>query len=143
MLKRVLFLSLRPKYAEKILQGTKTVELRRARPSISEGDKVVLYVTSPTKAVKAISTVEDVHCARPDQLWRKIKDKAGITHAEFEEYFEGAQEGVAIHIKDVQELARPVTLSTLRKLWPNFSPPQSYLYFSDKQLAQLMKAEAQ
>ena len=40
-------LSVRPKYAEKIFERTKTVELRRIRPKLlEEGDLVLLYVSS-------------------------------------------------------------------------------------------------
>lgn len=139
MLRRVLFLSVRPKYAERIMQGTKTVELRRACPDVSEGDKVVLYISSPTKAVMAISVVDNICCAEPNKLWRKIKDRVGVTRPEFEDYFNGAKVGVAIQIRDVQELPRPITLSTLRNLWPDFSPPQSYRYFSAKEFSQLLR----
>jgi predicted transcriptional regulator len=134
-----LFLSIRPKYAERILRGIKTVELRRVCPAVSEGDKIVLYISSPTKEVRAIFIVERICCDKPDRLWRDIKDKAGVTRNEFEDYFNGAKAGVAIHIKDVQELSFPITLSTLRKLWPNFRPPQSYRYVSAGQLSEILQ----
>jgi predicted transcriptional regulator len=136
---RVLFLSIRPEHGDRILQGAKTVELRRISPLISEGDKVILYFSSPVKAVRATTIVDNVSRLELDDLWRKIKKKAGITKAEFDEYFDGLDEGVAIHIKNVYELPNSVTLSALRRLWPGFVPPQSYRYFSDKQLDRLMK----
>jgi predicted transcriptional regulator len=134
-----LFLSIRPKYAERILRGIKTVELRRVCPVVSEGDIIVLYISSPTKEVRAIFIVERICCDKPDRLWREIKDKAGVTRNEFEDYFNGAKAGVAIHIKDVQELSFPITLSALRKLWPNFRPPQSYRYVSAGQLSEILQ----
>jgi predicted transcriptional regulator len=143
MLREALFLSVLPKYADKILRGIKTVELRRMRPTISEGDKIVIYISSPTMAVRAISVVDDISYARPDRLWSEIKDKAGVTRAEFNEYFDGAKKGVAIHIKDVQVLSFPIALSSLRQLWPNFKPPQSYRYFSTGEFSELMCLESQ
>jgi predicted transcriptional regulator len=133
-----LFLSVRPKYAERILQGIKTVELRRVCPAVSEGDKIVLYISSPTREVKAILIVESIICDRPEKLWREIKDKAGVTRTEFEDYFNGAKSGVAIHIRDVKELSSSISLSVLRKLWPNFMPPQNYRYVSEREFSALM-----
>lgn len=136
-MKRVLFLSVRPKYAAQILQGTKTVDLRRLYPTVSKGDKVVLYISSPTKAVQATATVESISCAEPSKLWKEVRDRAGVTRVEFDDYFSDAAKGVAIHIKNVQKLKYPIPLSTLRQLWPNFRPPQSYRYFSVEELARL------
>lgn len=134
-----LFLSIRPKYAKRILRGIKTVELRRVCPAVSEGDKILLYISSPTKELRAFFIVERIFCDKPDKLWRETKDKAGITRNEFENYFYGAKAGVAIHIKDVQEFSLPITLSELRKLWPNFRPPQNYRYVSAKQLSEILQ----
>jgi len=138
---RAIFLSVRPKHAEKILLGIKTVELRRMRPSISEGDRIVIYITSPKKEIRAISIVERIIFGKPEKLWKEAKDKAGVTRNEFEEYFNGAKAGVAIYIRNVQELSFPITLSTLRELWPNFMPPQSYRYISDREFSELLRLD--
>jgi predicted transcriptional regulator len=132
-----LFLSIQPKYTERILHGIKTVELRRIRPSISKGDMIVIYSTSPKKEIMAISFVQNVVCSGIDNLWRKVKDKAGITRNEFDNYFKGAKAGVAIYIRGVKEFSCPITLSTLRKIWPDFRPPQSYRYVSEKEVSEI------
>ncbi len=134
-----LFLSIRPKYAERIIYGNKTVELRRIRPSISEGDLIVIYMSSPTKEIRAISVVGNIFCAKPDKLWHEVKDMAGVTRNEFEDYFNGAKVGVAIYIKEVKELSFPIALSSLRKIWPNFRPPQSYRYVSEQQVSEILE----
>ena len=38
--KKILLLSIKPKYAKKILAGNKTVELRKNKPKIDRGDIV-------------------------------------------------------------------------------------------------------
>lgn len=134
-----LFLSIRPQHAERILKGIKTVELRRVCPSIAKGDKIVLYISSPAKEVRAIFIVERISCDNPDRLWNKVKDKAGVTRNEFKNYFSGAKAAVAIYIREVKELPIPITLSALRQLWPNFIPPQSYRYVSDKEFSELLQ----
>ena len=40
-------MSIRPQYAEAILSGEKTVELRRRRPSFSAGTTVLIYSSAP------------------------------------------------------------------------------------------------
>lgn len=137
-MRRALFLSIRPKYGEVILKGIKTVELRRVCPTVSGGDKIVLYISSPTREVKAISVVESICCTNPDTLWQDVKDKAGVTRKEFNNYFQGARSAVAIYIKDVQELSSPIPLKLLRHLWPNFNPPQSYRYVSEIEVSELI-----
>jgi predicted transcriptional regulator len=139
---KVLFLSIQPKFAERILRGLKTVELRRIRPSISKGDKVLLYVSSPTMALTAISTVEAISFGKPNNLWKQVKEIAGVSHSEYQDYFSGAEVAVAIHIKDVHELPQPISLKKLREVWPGFVPPQSYRYFSDDQIAQIFGARS-
>lgn len=46
-----LFVSVKPRFAEKILAGEKSVELRRVRPSVTPGTLVIFYASSPTREV--------------------------------------------------------------------------------------------
>jgi predicted transcriptional regulator len=139
MLRRTLLLSVRPRYAERILAGIKTVELRRIRPRVSKGDVLLLYVSSPVKALKAISRVNEITWSEPNELWRQIAHRAGITHHEFQDYFGGADMGCAIHLQEVQELSPSISLSALREQWPGFSPPQLYYYLTSKKLSALLE----
>ena len=138
MLRYALFLSVRPLYAARILEGRKTVELRRVRPRVSKGAVLLLYVSSPVKALKAISMVDRVTSAQPDMLWEQIAHKAGVSRDEFDEYFDDARLGFAIHLSDVQLLSHPVSLAALRKLWPGFTPPQGYQYFTQREFSELL-----
>ena len=134
-----LLMSVRPKYAEKILQGMKTVELRRMRPSVSRGDLLLLYVSSPVKEVKGMSVIDRVTSSRPDKLWKQIRHKASITKDEFDSYFEGAEVAVAIHFSYVKRFALPVALPSLREFWPGFRPPQSYRYLTSKMVFEFLE----
>ncbi|MFW6116349.1 MAG: hypothetical protein ACOC6F_01355 [bacterium] len=138
MSRYALLLSVRPKYAERILDGKKSVELRRTRPLIPDGIVLLIYVSSPVKALGAISTVQRVTSARPNELWKSVNDRAGVTRAEFEDYFFGAEEGFAIHLGRIQPLSPPLALLDLRALWPNLTPPQTYRYFTQHEFASLL-----
>jgi hypothetical protein len=50
---RTLLLSLRPQFADAILSGTKTVELRRRPINAQSGTPILLYASRPTMAIRA------------------------------------------------------------------------------------------
>jgi predicted transcriptional regulator len=128
-----LLLSIRPKYAELIFKGEKTVELRRVKPKITAGDIVLVYVSSPTKALLGAFEVDKVVESSPESLWAKVNNIAGITEAEFIDYYEGTEKAYGIFIKKSWHLDTPLGLSNLKKAWNNFHPPQSYRYVSVKE----------
>ncbi len=130
----VLLMSVRPEHAQKIFSGTKTVELRRTSPRIAKGDLVLVYVSSPVKAVMGAFRVEQVIDGRPEALWSIVKGKAGLTRQEFEAYFSGASRGCGIFFTDVLRLHKPVSLQRLREKWPAFQPPQGYCYVTHRKM---------
>ena len=134
MTRKILLLSVRPKYAEKILAGTKKIELRRIKPRVSEGDLLILYVSYPIKAIMGIGIVEQTVSDFPESLWKKVCDGAGISKTEFDAYYEGANLGYGIILQKVLPLENPISLNELRKLWGNFHPPQSYKYLSQQEV---------
>ena len=123
-----IFLSVRPQYAEKILRGEKSVELRRVRPRLSPGDVVVMYVSSPQREIKAFLLVEEVLEASPTDLWDLVGSRAGVTKSEYQDYFEGIDYGVGIVVSVAQNLKKPLSLDELRMVAPDFRPPQSFRY---------------
>ena len=125
-----ILMSVRPEYAERILRGEKTVELRRVRPRISNGDVIVMYVSSPKREIRALLEVEEVLQGHPSALWTAVGDSAGVTAQEYDEYFKGAATGIGISLRVVEHLKEPVTLEELRAMSPGFRPPQSYRYIA-------------
>jgi predicted transcriptional regulator len=130
MPEHALLLSIRPQYASMIFDGTKTVELRRTRPRLKTGDLVLVYVSSPVKALLGAFEVDRVVVASVSQLWNKVKSKAGITAEAFRDYFSGADIGYGIVLKRKWKLGRPVKLESLRERSANFRPPQGYHYLT-------------
>ena len=122
-------LSVRPKYADKIFEHTKTVELRRVRPKLLEkGDLVLLYVSSPVQALAGAFKVDKIIEKPLKDLWRIVRKKSGITRQEFDNYYDGVSVGVGIFFKvqDVQQLDEPITLDILKA--QSFHPPQGFRY---------------
>jgi len=125
-----LLLSIRPKYADQIFAGKKTVELRRVKPKLSTGDTVLVYVSSPTKALIGGFEVDKVIESSPDNLWTKVHNIAGVTEEEFTNYYVGSELACGIFIKKSWHFKAPLALENLQKKWANFHPPQSYRYIS-------------
>ncbi|CAC5345733.1 MULTISPECIES: ASCH domain-containing protein [Planktothrix] len=131
----ILLLSIKPEYADKILAGKKTVELRRVRTRLEAGDLVLVYVTSPQQNLVASLEVERVITENLPQkkkyFWEQVKDKAGITDQDFKQYYQGASLGVAIFFSSINIFDKPIELTTLKKKLPTINPPQSYRYITD------------
>lgn len=125
---RVLLLSIRPRFSESILNGTKTVKLRRTRPRVTTGDTVLIYASAPVKAIVGGFAVGGVVEASPAGLWQKVGNTADIAWPEYERYFAGAAVGYGITVVDPWRLPRPVGLDVLRSRFPSLWPPQSYVY---------------
>lgn len=137
---RDVVLSIRPRYAERIFDGTKTVELRRRfSEAVPSGALACIYSTTPTKAMTGAATIEDVQRLSIATLWRRHKEAAAIKRADFDAYFEGVDSGYAILLSSAREFERAIPLTELRSLC-DFEPPQSYLY-ATPQLSKLIHGE--
>lgn len=128
MRREAILFSVRPKFAQQILDGNKTTELRRVRPDVAAGQRVLIYGSSPTRALLGTAIVHQVESATPGKMWERVRHTAGVSRAEYRAYFEGADIAVAITLRDVRPLKRPLALSELRARWPWFRPPQSYCF---------------
>jgi len=135
---RVMVLSIHPRHVEKILQGTKSVELRRTRPLVSPGQPVAIYATLPSGALVATCRISEVQAGSPASIWGAVGAVTGLTRAEFDSYFEGADTAVALHLEAVAALAGEITLDDLRAHEHGFHPPQTWHFFDRQRLVQLI-----
>lgn len=125
---RDVVLSIKPYYSEKILEGSKTVELRRRFPiSAPAGTIAYIYSTSPVKAMVGTAAIRDVQKLPIEQIWTKFEASAYIERGSFERYFDGVDQGFALIFEDVKAFSNPLPLSKLREKF-DFEPPQSFLY---------------
>lgn len=139
---RVVFLSLRPRFAELLLDGGKRVELRRIRPQADPGTLAVIYAASPVRAVLGTCVVEAIGAAAPDDIWRLHGPDTAITWRDFRDYFAGASRAVAITVVQPTRLPHPVPLAQLRGIWGGFQPPQSFRYVTMADVAEFIGGEA-
>jgi predicted transcriptional regulator len=132
---KILLLSIQQKYASLIFNGDKKVELRRVRPrNLKEGDLILVYVTSPEKALTGILEVEKIIEMSPKELWHIVKEKAGIDSDDFKSYFKNLDRGFAIFVKNAHIFPAPIGLEELQSRWQSFRPPQCYHYLNENEV---------
>jgi predicted transcriptional regulator len=128
MLGKMLLISIKPKYAELIFNGEKTVELRRVCPKVNKGDLALIYISSPTKAICGGFKVDSIISESPKKLWEQIGNCSGINKKEFALYFKDVDVGYGITFHEVWSLPAPIKLESIKSELPEFHPPQSYRY---------------
>ena len=125
---RMVVLSLKPRFAEAILAGTKTVELRRTTPKIEVPTRALLYASTPVRALLGSCIITSVASARLTELWCEFGSRADLPYQEFKRYFEGVEVGAALALAQQRPFTRIVPLQDLRAEPTGFRPPQSFAY---------------
>lgn len=129
--RRDFLVSIRPSYVEKIIDGSKTVELRRRFPSAAAGSIALIYSSSPVQAIVGYAVIREVQRRPLRDIWSRYGQAACITRDAFHEYFDGLEEGYAIIIDRAKRFSREVTAADLRERF-GFVPPQSFRYLGEE-----------
>ncbi|WP_156384392.1 ASCH domain-containing protein [Marmoricola sp. Leaf446] len=132
-----LLISIQPRFANAILQGTKTVELRR-KPPRDQPDVVIIYGSGTARAVLGVAQLSEVHTSTPGDIWERFGATAGIARAEFDEYFEGSETASALELTHPRRSGDEVPLSQLRQF--GLEPPQSWRYVERQTAIRLLDA---
>ncbi|MCY3679113.1 MAG: ASCH domain-containing protein [Gemmatimonadetes bacterium] len=143
---RTLVLSVKPRFAAKLLGGEKTVELRRILPRRTKpGDLLLIYSTAPETRFVGFCRVTKVLLGSPDTLWPQVQGSAGVTHAEYRQYFGNASRAVGIEVEQPVRLLAELSLEESRTHAPDFRPPQSFRYLSslDEKLREMLHSSMQ
>jgi predicted transcriptional regulator len=127
-------MSIKPKYAEKIFSGEKTVEFRRKVWNKWGIRKIILYASSPvSKVVGEVQIYYPMAGTKPKptdlaSLWWNNCDYGGIAFDEFRDYFKGCSRGYGLNIKSAEKYrkARPLTDYGITR------PPQNFMYLKEQ-----------
>jgi predicted transcriptional regulator len=130
--KRDVLVSVRPPFAEKILTGEKTVELRRRFPRNGTiGAIALIYSSSPVRAIVAVARIKDVMKLPVSQIWKDHGAAACISKREFDSYFAGLKIGFVILLDSLRPLPNQLKAAELIAQF-GIVPPQSYRYVTDE-----------
>ena len=132
---KTILISIKPEFSQKIFDGSKKIELRKVRPNATSGDTLLVYSTSPEKAIIGICTIQEVIKSTPASIWDNYHHLLGIDKKRYFEYYEGAGTAIGIVLGQTRKLPKKIPLSVLRKKYPYFSPPQSFRYVPRKPIA--------
>ena len=134
---RAVLLSIKPKYADLILAGTKTVELRRSWPSNDVG-VMVIYSSAPVQRLTGIALVTEIKECSLEELWAVAQAHGGgVTYEELLEYIDKKKLSYGVMLGRVM----PAEVSVdPRNLFPTFTPPQGFLYISPQDFQRVMNA---
>lgn len=115
-------LSIKPKYVNKIIDGTKKWEFRK-RIWKKSVNRVYVYKSYPSCCVVGYFDVTNIVSTDLQTMWSMCRNNAGIRFSEFFEYFRGSSFGHAIWIEQFHQF-EPTSLEHC----PDFNPPQSFMY---------------
>lgn len=118
-------LSIKPEYAEKILQGEKRFEFRKSLFKNKDITTVIIYATMPVGKVVGEFDLDGILSDSPKKIWLETSDYSGITRQFFDDYFNGKKLAHAIKVGEVRRYDIPLNLN---KIVPNGLAPQSFRY---------------
>lgn len=127
---RSVLVSIHARYAELILGGHKSVELRRRFDVSAAGSTLIIYATLPTAAVVGSAVVGAVERLPLRELWDRHGPRTAVSAGDFARYFDGTEEGCALLLSRPTRYERPIPLAELRTRH-GINAPQSYVYLGD------------
>jgi predicted transcriptional regulator len=131
--KSAVLMSIKPKFADRIMNGEKKWEFRKVW-SVTSPDRIYVYSSSPVQLIIGYFIPGQILYSDPKELWKRCQP-AGIEKKEFFEYFKKFDENnkgknlkqknlaKAIEISEFFKFKTPVTLNQLSD---KLRPPQNY-----------------
>src|SRR5215210_2434892 len=84
---QTLIFSIAPKWIAEILDGRKSIELRRRPPKIIGTVRAYLYETHPSSRLRVRCCMGPVISRSPNVLWEQLGNRSCVSRAHFDEYF--------------------------------------------------------
>lgn len=131
--RKYLFIAVKPEYANKLISGKKDIELRKMKPNVQPGDYVIIYASAPVKAVIGFGKVKTIIECTPKCLWERYSNRLGINEQSYFSYYDGYNKAIGIEF-DMIKSVMPIGLEELRRVDPNFQPPQIYRYITNEDI---------
>lgn len=117
-------LSIKPEFADKILNGTKKYEFRKTLFKRKDIKQIIIYASSPVQAVIGEFTIAKILTDNVEDIWAETRFGAGITKEYYQEYFSTRNTANAIEVGRYKRYANPKKLSDFNLTYA----PQSFAY---------------
>ncbi len=119
-------MSFRPIFGEQVLAGVKSHEVRKFLGRIEEGSWVLVYESTPVKAFTGIFQVGRVDIVDENRALELIRGFRGYSELDLP-YIVGRKKLIVIEVRNPIRFYVPVTLDDVRRYFPSFRPPISYV----------------
>lgn len=122
---KTIIISIHPEYAEKILTGEKTYELRTRLPHYKP-ERMIIYATAPVSEVVGTAEIADMLDLPLTELWKRVRKSACVTLSDFHAYFRHSDNGKAFVLRNPVRFPSPIPITSygLKRA------PQSWQYLS-------------
>ncbi|AUP79900.1 ASCH domain-containing protein [Flavivirga eckloniae] len=127
---KIIVLSIKPEFSNRIFNGSKKIELRKSSPKIDNDDIIIIYNTMPEKAVVGICKIKEVIDSTPKEIWNNYSEILGIDEKRYFDYYLGREKAIGLKIDCFRRFKDKITLKEIKDFIPDFSPPQTFKYFS-------------
>ena len=130
---KYLFIAVKPEYAKKLISGEKDIELRKTKPHVQAGDYAIIYASAPAKVVLGYGKIKRIILCSPQEMWANFSTRLGINEQDYLMYYKNSNRSVGIEFEMIKQI-NPISLAELRRVDPNFHPPQIYRYVTNEDI---------
>lgn len=134
---KYLFIAVKPEYANKLISGEKDIELRKTKPHVQAGDYAIIYASAPAKVVLGYGKIKRIILCSPQEMWANFSTRLGIKEQDYLMYYKNSNKSVGIEFEMIKPI-NPIGLAELRRVDPNFHPPQIYRYVSNEEIHKVL-----
>ena len=122
-----ILMSIRSKYARKILSGDKKVEVRRMFSKKWKSSKIAIYASGRERSLMGEALIKDVIFDKPENVWERFSDQIGCAKEEFDKYTISKNKVYAIVLEDAVPYRKNISIREISNLMKeNLRPPQNY-----------------
>jgi predicted transcriptional regulator len=121
-----ILISVESRYVLKMLNGSKTAEIRRRPLKIEPGTCVWVYSKLPSARIEIVAIAEQIITATPEALWALYKERIAIERSEFLRYIGGASRACVVLLQDMTPVCPPLKLEQLRRQYGSLHAPQFF-----------------
>ncbi len=121
-------MSIKPKYAYRIFTGIKRFELRKWFGLVPpRGSIIIVYASGSVKAIIGEFKVGRVFMGSPSDVWSYLErqENTGVGREDYS-YIHGSRKAMAIEVIEPRLYNKPIRLSELKSIIPDFMPPLSF-----------------
>lgn len=131
-----ILLSVKPHYAQSILDGIKKYEFRKVRVR-DDVDGMLLYASSPRRELVGYVEIDTVLEDSPHKLWSTTGADGGISRKQYLDYFKDKDCAYAIKVKRVHAFPQGIDPNTI---FPDFKAPQSFMYINTSVIKEILES---